>query len=438
MLVRNVLVRNVVGSPVVGEDFFDREEDRARLWERLDTDSVLLLAPRRVGKTSLLYCMEDEAPARGFRGVYATVARHGDELAFVRALYDALDQHQDGRGVVERALDTVGRLLRRVEGLTLRDLTVQLSRGDWRTAGDALLRALRERQPGPHGAERWLLMVDELPVFVSTLLRAPSDGGPAASVAGQPTAAGVARARAFLDWLRDARQDRRAQAQVRWLVAGSVGLDTIARRHGLGSTINDLRVERLGALPRPLAVELLKRLAATYHLTLTTGVVERVLDRTGWLIPYHLQLVFSALRDRAGWRARGGARDSDLSASAGRAEGPSVSGPLTVEDVDRAYDTLLAPQHRAYFDPWRQRLDTELGPVDAERALALLEVIARDPRGATRDTVQQRARAAGADQATAAYLLDALEADGYVARAGDRWRFRSPLLGDYWRASVLP
>ncbi len=436
-----MFVRNVVGSPVVGEDFFDREDDRTRLWERLDTDSVLLLAPRRVGKTSVLYRMQDEAQAHGFCAVYGTVARHGDELAFIRALYDALDQHQDGRSVVERALAAVGRLLRRVEALTLRDLTVQLGAGDWRTAGDALLRALRERRPGGDPQARWLLMVDELPVFVSTLLRAgqvgSSVGGaaPGASVAEplpalspQPTSAGVARARGFLDWLRDARQDRRAQAQVRWLVAGSVGLDTIARRHGLGSTINDLRVERLGALSRPLAVALLKRLATTYRLTLTTAVVERVLERTGWLIPYHLQLVFSALRDRASWRARGGSADA----------GEVLAAPLTVADVDRAYDTLLAPQHRAYFDPWRQRLDTELGPVDAERALALLEVIVRDPRGATEDTVQHRARAAGADQVTTAYLLDALEADGYVTREGERWRFRSPLLADYWRASVLP
>ncbi len=426
-----MFVRNVVGSPVVGDDFFDRDGDRARLWERLETDSVLLLAPRRVGKTSVLYRMEDDGPARGFRAVYATVARHGDELSFVRALYDALDQHRDGRGVVERALDAVSRLLRRVEGLTVRDLTVQLAGGDWRTAGDALLRALRERQPEGDGAARWLVMVDELPVFVSTLLRAGASAGPPDGLSSRPTPAGVARARAFLDWLRDARQDRRAQRRVRWLVAGSVGLDTIARRHGLGSTINDLRVERLGALSRPLAVELLKRLAATYRLTLTTAVVERVLDRTGWLIPYHLQLVFSALRDRARWRARGAPGEA----------GPPP--PLTVADVDRAYDTLLAPQHRAYFDPWRQRLDLELGPVDGDRALALLEVIARDPRGATSDTVRQRARAAGADEATTAYLLDVLEADGYVTRDGDgegggwRWRFRSPLLADYWRASVL-
>jgi hypothetical protein len=36
------------------------------------------------------------------------------------------------------------------------------------------------------------------------------------------------------------------------------------------------------------------------------------------------------------------------------------------------------------------------------------------------------------------YLLDVLENDGYLVEEGKRWRFRSPLLREYWLRRVAP
>lgn len=45
----------VVGSPVTGDDFFDREQELAELIDLIRADAhVLVTAPRRIGKTSLL------------------------------------------------------------------------------------------------------------------------------------------------------------------------------------------------------------------------------------------------------------------------------------------------------------------------------------------------------------------------------------------------
>ena len=46
-------MHNLIGKPAEGEDFFDRERELRQVWDRLETDNVLLLAARRVGKTSL-------------------------------------------------------------------------------------------------------------------------------------------------------------------------------------------------------------------------------------------------------------------------------------------------------------------------------------------------------------------------------------------------
>ena len=67
-------MHNLIGKPAEGEDFFDRERETRRLWERIDTDNVLLLAPRRVGKTSLMFRLRDGAEREGFHATYVSVA----------------------------------------------------------------------------------------------------------------------------------------------------------------------------------------------------------------------------------------------------------------------------------------------------------------------------------------------------------------------------
>ena len=48
-------MRNVIGQPVEGEDLYGRDYELDRLWEHLENgEHILMLAPRRVGKTSLM------------------------------------------------------------------------------------------------------------------------------------------------------------------------------------------------------------------------------------------------------------------------------------------------------------------------------------------------------------------------------------------------
>ena len=59
-------MKNVTGQVAQGDDFFDRESEQKNFWSDLDTDNLLLLAPRRVGKTSLLKRMQDTSEQHGF------------------------------------------------------------------------------------------------------------------------------------------------------------------------------------------------------------------------------------------------------------------------------------------------------------------------------------------------------------------------------------
>ena len=54
-------MRNIIGQAVLGDDLYGRDYELDRLWENLEQgEHILMLAPRRVGKTSLML----EVPSR--------------------------------------------------------------------------------------------------------------------------------------------------------------------------------------------------------------------------------------------------------------------------------------------------------------------------------------------------------------------------------------
>ncbi len=242
-------------------------------------------------------------------------------------------------------------------------------------------------------------------MFVLRLLRLAPDGD---------------RAREFLEWFRGLRQRSDLDGGVRWLLAGSIGLDAVTARLNLGDTINDLHIYHLGPFSRADGDGLLRQLGSTYELPLSDDVRGHMLRRIGWLIPYHLQLLFGQLR--------GHCRDEECMPS--------------IEAVDASYEALLSPAHKSYFDYWRQRLHDELGKPDASFALALLAAIAKDETGATHSTLQgvlsEQVEEPFDRNEKLRYLLDVLEGDGYLVSDADRLRFRSPLVREFWVRRVLP
>lgn len=278
-------MKNVVGKPVTGNNFFGRTQELTELGEITQDEHVLLLAPRRVGKTSLLLALQSNVHRdRSATSVYVSVAAATNELQFVK-----------------------------IESL-------------------------------------------------------------------------------------------------RFVLAGSIGLDNVTRRHRLTDTINDLRDWRLGPFTRDNADRFLGELAHAYQIKLGPDLRDAICDRAEWLIPYHLQVIFSALRKQC----------------AGAAP--------TVTLLDRAIDTLIS--RKAYFTYWDERLHDAFGAPEDDLARTMLLTCARDARGATM-TKLQRSLAHQLpdlrDRVTAtSWIVDVLENDGYLVAEGGRYRFRSGLLRRYW------
>lgn len=378
-----------VGNPVEGDDFFDRELEQQRAWRKLEGSHLLMLAPRRIGKTSLILRLCATARQHDRYAVHCSFAKCETESDCIRELFKALASQQ-----------TIGQrskaIFDRVKSFKLGPLGVDWHEArpeGWREAGEELGIALSE------GDDDWLVCIDELPVFIVNLLQQGEDGR--------------RRARAFLYWLRDLRQKH--YRRVKWLLAGSIGLDTLAARLRLTDSINDLEPFPLDAFSEDSALRFLEKLAASYALPLDENLRRMIIARVGWPVPYYLQLMFSHLRDEC--------LDSGLAPNAAM--------------IERVFEKLLGNSFRTHFDYWHQRIEEELGQPDAGYAIHILSRISRSTAGETRDNLAQAlgARIQSPDERDKAlsYLLDVLVSDGYLIERAGRYTYRLEWLRVYWQ-----
>ena len=380
-------IPGMIGRLAEGDAFFDRKEIMTRAWDLLKTNNLLLLAPRRVGKSSLLNRMRIDGPSMGFKTIYLAVPDAEDELDFIRRLVRSFRQAEWSSGSwISVFRDHLPEDLEFVLKTGLVELKAK--KFDWRRPADELETLLKNAD------SETLLLIDELPLLIASINRQDPSG---------------ARAERFLLWLKRIRE----QFQPRWFLAGSIGLDSIARALRLSGTIHDLHLIELGPFSPEVARQYLTLRARHHGWILPPETIESILHATEWLIPFHLNLVFEELRVAA----------------------IEESCPASPEMVERAFKRLLA-HGRTHFDHWDERL----GKILDSRLRSLCEVIlglaCRSAAGVAITGIELRLTQEVPDGTERAVLirqlLDLMTSDGYLVRIDERVRFRSSLLRRYW------
>jgi uncharacterized protein len=403
-------MQNIAGPPVEGANFYARTQVVASLVRDLRHHDVLLLGPRRIGKTSVARAVLGSVRAAGGHGMEINVAACGDEAAFVRRLTDAITSAAHGPlGQAYEALKThAATLTGRIDKIGLPgDVSVGLGAAaaeEWTSVATDALRLFA------HAEGRWLVYIDELPIMLTNFVR-------------EDPKTGVSRVRRFLDWFRNDVRAMPECKQVRWLLTGSVGLDTLVQRHGMADTINTLRQHSLPPFERLVAVNLLRTLAHSYEIDFGHEDAQYTVDAIGWPQPYYLQRVFNTLCARA--RAGDGDRD-----------------PVTKAGIDEAIKRLTHRDEDNDFHHWERRLALQLGATDGAHAVALLTLAAETRVGGRPafllDKLAERMPEATADDQRQRFieLRDVLLRDQYLrvdeATGERRYRFCLEPLRVWW------
>ena len=260
---------------------------------------------------------------------------------------------------------------------------------DWRSPAEDLETMLKSSDP------QTLLLIDELPLLIASIVKQDPTGN---------------RAERFLLWLKRLRE----QYRPRWFFAGSIGLDSVARRLKLSGTIHDLQPIELGEFSPDKARAYLMGRGQLYQWTLSAETIEAILWAVEWPIPFHLNLVFEELR-------------------AVVSEGHGAPSPALVEI---ALQRLMA-HGRTHFDHWDERLAKMLDSRYQGYCEIILSLACREASGIAVASIDLRLSNELHDNRERAemlrQMLDLLTSDGYLVRQEDAVRFRSALLRRYWR-----
>lgn len=83
------MVANLVGTPARGENFYGREPFVQLVADKLKNGHVLLAAPRRFGKTSVMYRLIDQ-PYWDYRIVHADLEKFTEPSELIAHLIEQL------------------------------------------------------------------------------------------------------------------------------------------------------------------------------------------------------------------------------------------------------------------------------------------------------------------------------------------------------------
>lgn len=386
-----------LGNKAEGADFFDRVTERDDLWRYLEGNHIVLSGPRRLGKTSLLQRLADEAEEKGLMARLVDVEGINSAEAFVGALERAFpDGSITGylKAAGKKASDWLARIRIRKIGPSGVELETQAMPDlPWTVAARKLQQRLSEAP--------LLILIDEFSVFLGNLIA--RDRGEAENLLG---------------WLRAWRLS--SGVACRFVFTGSIGLNYLLEQHKFSTRFNDCHDFRLGPFKPKAALTMLAEVSRREGWQADDTALNHLCKRAGWLSPFYLNLLLASSMEAA--------RDR-------QEESGSTVKMLIQADVDDGYDRLLASRSR--FIHWYQRLERDLVEPDFSFALAILKALAKLDEGLTRKQLLARLQRREPDPdkrtSTASRLVLKLEEDGYVDGTGERIQFLSFLLRDYWR-----
>lgn len=389
-----------LGNWVDGDRFFDREHEMALfsayIQERV---SMLLVAPRRIGKTSFMR----EAGRQLGNDIIALHVDLQKAVSSEEAIVELGLACRPYTPIWTKALGAFGDLLAKIESIKVSELSVSLrgslNADNWRQKGDELIAVLASA--AENAGKPVVIFMDEVPILVNRLIRQP----------GLDAAGRRLIADSFMSWLRD--NALRHRNQVVFVVTGSIGLEPVLQSVGLSGTLNAFHAFELPPWKDEIAKACLLALAEERRLPLSAIVAAHMVARLGCSIPHHVQMYFDHVRT------------SYILEDA--------RGEVTAAFADAIYDKKMTGlRGHAELMHMEERLRMVLNDVLFDFALHLLTETAVAGR-LTANASAAITVALNAQRSDLLVVLGILQHDGYLQKDGDDFVYVSNLVRDWWR-----
>jgi uncharacterized protein len=376
----------IIGNSATGEYYFNRPFIVSDIWEEVaKPNHVLIAAPRRVGKSSVMEHMAAN-PANDCKCIFKNIQGVQSETAFYETFYQLVIHALDG---AQKKLNWLAGLWKelKIEEVSLGGIKLGKKEVDFLTEINLLIHRLKDKNI------RVVLFIDELP---EVLHRLHKDGR---------TQEAVSILKNLRSWL----LSPEFKQSISLVLAGSVGIHHVVQLiEGRTADINHLGKIDFEALNRPAAADYIKWATTQATIQYSPALIKQLLDKIQYYVPYFINLMLE-----------------EINRTARKKAAPKI----TKTDIDAAFEKVIAGND--HFADWKNRLFEYMPEKDA---LFLNDVLAH---AAKHDAISIRKvydmRRAYGSEHNCMELLNSLLKDGYLLQTGDNYSFISPFLQTFWK-----
>ena len=257
----------IIGNTATGEYYFPRPQIEANIWEEIEKGNhVLIAAPRRVGKSSVMLSMTENCPKNTqciFKNIQGVQSEEQFYKQFFELILQCLSKFQKGTNWFTKFL----------KDITIEEVTLEgVKFGDKKPTHyveeiNKILPKLAENNV------KVVLLLDELPEVLNHLYKKEA----------------INEARNILNNLREWRQNKTIRNHFNIVLAGSVGIHHIVKTiEGRTADINDFGIVDFEALTHKEAEEYLSWATGDATIRYDETLAPYLLSKINNFIPYLL------------------------------------------------------------------------------------------------------------------------------------------------------
>lgn len=382
----------ITGQAARGENFFKRNILINKLWRKIDSDSsIIISAPRRVGKTSLMRYIEDN-PRDKYYVVYVITESVYNENKYYKEIVKAIlncDSIKKRDKVINSIKDLAKNIFNSIEEVGVD--SVKFSKNIEFNYYEKFIEIMRSIDLEGH---KLIIMIDE---FAQTIENIQQKEGTTSAVQ-------------LLQSNRALRQNSDINNKFQFIYTGSISLEGIARRMDSSKFINDLDILKVTPLSEEEGKSLINELLKGLDFTMDDNTINHMLSEIKWLIPFYIQLAMDKIQDIY------------------EEENVSV---IYNKSVDIAIRRMIEENNK--FSSWHERLKVYKNN-DYKFIIEVLNIISiTESKKITYNEIHDLAVKYNLEE-TYKELLDTLIDDGYINNdEGERlYTFTSPILRMWW------
>lgn len=376
----------IIGSPATGSHYFDRPEIIEEIWNELDKGNyILIAAPRRVGKTSIMKHMV-ENPRYLYNLKFENIQGIKTESEFYKRLYGLILNILSGKDKAKKWLSGYLKTKSITEIDIKGSIKIEHNKLDYLNELNQLIVMLEKYD------DTIVLLLDELPEVLFNLHKSGR----------------TEEAISILQNLRHWRQDDKYK-YLKFVLSGSVGIHYVVQTiEGRNSDLNDLCKIKYEPLSSDEAKAYINWATSEATVKYNVAITEYLLEKITYCVPYFINLMLNEINNRA-------RKNNNIH--------------ISNADIDLAFESIV--KNNDYFKDWKLRLSKYLPANDFQFCNQLLTHIAHKDE----IVVQKIYDIAVTHSKQEDYMdfVDELINDGYITEVQGKYVFISPFLKAFWK-----